>query len=272
MIKYIFPFTYGFATRAQTAANKLSFAAIFLLPILFICALSGMTADSFILRFALGMISLYSIYEIGYLQNDVYTTKHEKNPTYRLDKCKRIEIERHAPLFILVRIMIFLLCYALILIQSREHTTEFLFAFIMLISIFMVHNLIRSRLNILTYLVLVSLKYATLPVLFLPAEALPVAFGSLFFAFALPRSIEHAAKPKYEVTLLRELHADTFRVVYYGILSTFFVCLWLKEKQFMPPAILSLWFFAYRSILFCALHLKEDWMQQYREKRKEPIR
>lgn len=236
MTVYLIPFSYGWATRAKTALDKLSFFIIWILPVWFVC---GMPLS---LRFAVGVIAEYSLYEVGYIFNDFFTVKREKKPNHRLPEEKRRQIEKFLIQMIAIRITVVAL--ALLYLKSQTFTAALAFVGVC----FALHNTVRCRWNILTYLLLCLGKYLALPALFVP-EPLGSACLALFLPFVLPRTIEHAAKKRYYVPFLKRFRPHSFRAVY-GFLVA------LYAAVFAPHSLLffvALWYFAYRVAVFAVI-------------------
>ncbi len=255
---YLLPYSYGFATRAPRPHDKLSFGLIFVLPIGFVCW-SGQTVFEafhgfarFTLLFLLGMTAQYSLYEIGYLQNDVYTARQERNPTIRLPRSQYAIVCDRAPALMAARLAVLITCLAALAAFGMT-LRPFCCALILLSVCFALHNVVRGRENVATYLALCTMKYTCLPLLFLPAAAIPSAVATLFFAFVLPRSIEHTSKPKYAFPWQQALRHDRFRFFYYSFLLI--IVFLLQIAKIATPTLwtITVGFWMYRAICFIAI-------------------
>ena len=232
MTIYAIPFSYGWATRAKTAFDKLSFFAIFIIPVWFVC---GMPIS---LRFVIGVIAEYSLYEIGYLINDYFTVRKETMPNHRLPQEKHAKIEKYLIQISATRITIVIL--SLIYLRSQEFTVALAYIAV----IFALHNTIRCNWNIFTYFLLCLGKYLALPALHIP-EKIGEACLILALAFVIPRTIEHASKPKYRLPFLKSLNHNKFRAVYSYILAS-------TATMFAPFSLLffvALWYYVYRVVV-----------------------
>lgn len=255
-MSFLIPYRYGFATRAPKPYDKCSFFAIFVFPLAFVCAQGQPTpfhrgdVIAFAVRFFLGITAQYALYEIGYLCNDVYTTRREACPTIRMPKEVHARVCRYVPLLIAARVATFAICFVLLTLFPFN-PIPFLGGLTMLSICFALHNAVRGTANAATYLFLCTLKYACLPLLFLPDTSIPSAVATLFFAFVLPRSIEHASKPKYKLFRLPADKHDAFRVLYYTALSTVLLLPVPIPADRLPALLpLSLWFLAFRSAAY----------------------
>ena len=94
----LWPYSYGFRTRAKTLWDKLSFAVIFPLPVWLLCG------GSFLV-FAGRFTALYCLYELGYLYNDYLTVRREKQPNFRLEAREYYRIRRRLPSIVLSRMV-----------------------------------------------------------------------------------------------------------------------------------------------------------------------
>lgn len=239
---YLFPYSYGFATRAPTGYDKLSFLALWVLPLYFVCRAP-------LVPFLLAASAQYALYELGYLQNDFVTTRREATPTFRLSADKRAAVQ---PVRILcARFVFFIVCLALLFFLSwgvKLHPMRFLLALGALALFFAAHNTLRSCANILTYFLLCATKYLALPLLFLPMSQALYAFSALFLAFVLPRSIEHAAKPRYGIAALRGLSPFRFRLVWGLGACLVGMVFFFGTREYL----ILLWFYIFRAAVCAA--------------------
>ena len=87
MNSFYLPFVYLFKSRLKSKMNKISWFIIYIIPIYFIgLSVSNTELLNYSLIFILAVIVFNSVYELGYLENDIQTTKKESNPTYRIDE------------------------------------------------------------------------------------------------------------------------------------------------------------------------------------------
>lgn len=199
------PLSYTFSSRIKTIGERISWVLIY--P-LFLAWVIYLTNESFIL-FLLSFFITMSNYEIGYLYNDVITTKKEEKPTIR----HNAYIENNFHKIVLSRFFFCLLGLIFIYYHySLEDSLTIAFLLILTQIVFYIHNTIRSKANILSYILLVSLRYST-PIFFALNTQL---FFTIFLIFPLCRTLEHACKKKYNIIPLQILikKPDVFRVFY----------------------------------------------------------
>ena len=264
-MKWYLPFSYGWESRAKTWLDKISFFVIWLLPLFGLCALTAGISIRFVLRFLLAATAQYSIYEIGYLQNDFITVRHEKFPNYRLAESQREEMKKRLKGIVAARLSTAAFCCLLLAATGVEESAMFRFvsALVILMGCFGLHNWIRSRWNILTYLLLCSVKYSVLLLLFCPVKMLKMPLLAIFFAFPFPRTLEHASKEKYGLCFLKgSLHR--FRLIYYTVFSAVAMIGYLSGWLPLYVPLVALWYLSYRALAAGTL----SWSEKIRTDRK----
>lgn len=199
------PIGYVFQSRILTKAERISWFLIF--PI-FLLLPVYLNKQSFSQYFVCILVVISS-YEIGYLYNDIITTKKELNPTLR----HTIFHESHFIYCVLIRF-----CFVLSLSLYYCVVNDVFFASYLLTSCFVInvffylHNAIRSKLNILTYFFLVSSRYLFPIAIFCSIKQMI----TVILIFPICRTIEHACKRKYGYNFINRFVAnpDLFRVKY----------------------------------------------------------
>jgi len=248
-LKWYLPFSYGWESRAKTWPDKISFFVIWLLPLFGLCAFFAGLSGRYVLQFLLAAVAQYSLYEIGYLQNDFVTVRHEKFPNYRLEESQHEVVKKRLKGMVAARLLTIALCCLLLALAGVKEIALFRFvsALVILMGCFGLHNWIRSRWNILTYLLLCSVKYSVLLLLFCPVEMLGTPLLTMFFAFPFPRTLEHASKEKYGLHFLKgSFHR--FRLIYYIVFSAASMIGYLIEWLPLYAPLVALWYLSYRSI------------------------
>lgn len=253
LIFYI-PVTYLFYSRLKSAIERVSY--LFLFP--------GMVSVMnylwfgvnypnlhFLLFFVLFFFAWYSIYEIGYLENDALAIQKEKNPTLRISKAKIDYIRTHFLKIFFIRVIIAIISLSVLpLFILPNRVLLLLMCLIVTLFFFKMHNYFRGRINIITYFGLSFLKYYTFSVLFIDDQYFLYA---IYWAllFPLPRTIEHASKIKYNLNIVQSLvgNQDPFRAGYYlllVILGVSAVLLFQVEASFIIFLVGAGMFFLFR--------------------------
>ncbi len=258
MIKFYMPFYYLFYSRLKTKIDLISWLIIFIIPQFAITYFYLDTRlDIFVLLFLLSQIIFNTLYEIGYLENDISTTKNEKNPTLRLDTKSSVYIQNNYSRIVYLRYFtVFCLIWLLLFIDQYFGLTFNIIAFILLLIVnrifFFFHNTIRNRLNLITFSVLAVTKYIFPIILFVDIENMtyPIILSVMVFPFL--RIIEHSTHKRYDfknyATIIGD--HDKFRVVYYFSGTLVYTALWylsmIKLENFVIAISMFLYFLFYR--------------------------
>jgi hypothetical protein len=261
-VKYSIPFLYYFDTRINSLTKKIAWAIVNVFPILWLCAMIT-EINIFILAglYFLGLSAMMSIYEVGYLENDIITTKNEKNPTRRLDEHRHTLVAQKYNTIITLKFGIALLiCICFLLTKAGANTqlyiVQFVISLVLLRVIYLVHNKIRNRYNILTFLGLIIIKHYSIILLFVPFNQSLYLFLLIFILFCGQRLIEYASKRRFGLNInIGKL--DVFRVSYYLIClvgSVLYIMIkedsiHLFDNLFVPVA---LYLFLFRLLLLLA--------------------
>lgn len=242
MFNYL-PFVYLFNSRLLTSAEKLSWFVIY--PF-FLILFATLIKLNFILFF-LCLVVTMSCYEVGYLFNDFITIKFEENPTIRAGG-ESSDFSSHFIFHVLFRILISIfICCVIFYFFPNADFKKFILCEVGILFFYVIHNSLRSRINIISYFFLVSLRYASPLIFCLNLKTLIF----LLVAFPLCRTIEHACKKKYEIEFLRRVikNFDLYRVFYYLILVICSIIYWFIFGNWMF-SLLSLYFFCFRLICY----------------------
>ncbi|WP_194855671.1 hypothetical protein [Alloalcanivorax venustensis] len=272
--RLFFPFFYLFISRLKTLPEKVSWLLVNPVPI-FIT--SWLVCKSFsvplVACFILGFLAWQSLYEIGYLQNDALTTEKEACPTLRVSESVREYVRRNFLAISVFRLTLAAFLVSAIDIVSLNGIAVNLKAFFVVAGIgsisFLCHNLVRSRINIITYFSLSATKYLALPLLFYTGERLSILILVIIMIFPFLRTLEHARKRKYRFFFLRSIfkNVDLVRPFYYFLGCLIF---WLffsvdGSLESQVGAALFTYFFLFRVLaFFYSIFFKRSVPEAYR--------
>ncbi len=226
MIWIFLPFVYLIHTRLKTKFELISWQIIFFVPQLVITYYYlDIRSNIFIHLFLISQVIFYSIYETGYIQNDIVTTKKEKNPTIRLNKKNFNFVSKN---YIKLRNFRYLIALFFLIIlywldtftAYRLNLLNFFLVLLFTKIIFYIHNSIRNRFTIITYLILAILKYSFPIILFINFDKLSYPFIITIMIFPILRVIEVVTLNRYKFKSFKNLigNIDKFRIFYYFIL------------------------------------------------------
>ena len=232
--RFLLPWTYLVHSRLKARMEQVSWVLINPVVVTAIAAyVTVLSPGPFIGALALAFIAWQSVYETGYLENDLVTTQREAAPTLRLASELHSAATRSYWILITGKLCVAgLACIGLVALGGSEPEDglavgRFIGLLIASRLAFYAHNSVRSRLNVVTYLGLAGLKYGTIPALFYTGTEW-WAFGAVVvLPFPLLRTLEHARKDKYHLSIASRLiqDVDRFRPMYYGGLAVVFTVL-----------------------------------------------
>ena len=226
MTRWVFylPFAYFLSTRIVTAKARISWMMIYFVPLLLIllCFLPDVQPEHAV-QLLLATTCTYVVYELGYIENDTVTIRHEQEPTLRLDDLQQEYIADYWLVILLVRLTIAagLLSYLL----ASPGAALYVGSLLCLALIFPLYNRRRSSVNAALHPLLVTARYCG-PLLLLMPDPMVFAFGLLMFPVV--NGLERAAEPRYQLRFMQQLwfaNGDSGRWGYYLVASV--VWLWV---------------------------------------------
>lgn len=238
-IKFYAPFFYSYSTRFKSSIKLASWGFIYLLPLLF---LSFCYFDHYGLLVSIINITLiYTVYELGYIFNDVYTIKKEKDPTLRLGKKELHYCERNIYKIVAFRFAVVgLLLYLLELVNFDS--TYIFCVLLLIVLVYFIYNTIRNRFNLLLHFFLVNLRYTAVVVPFLPLSS---AF-LVVFLFPFINLLERCSESRFELVFFQRFilsNKTNGRYIYYSILTVLLAFVYPLSD---PLFITSLYYLCYR--------------------------
>lgn len=246
----VLPFQYMFQSRNRLWINKVSFVAIVIAPIS--VNVMMMCVNSFdLLELFLGFISLFSVYEIGYIYNDVYSIEKEINGRQWMDNEHFDNVKRKYPVYIASRVMY--TCFSiflLYLLECKNVHWYVLFLGILYLS-YTAHNYIRNFYNIVTFTLLNVLKYSTILILFTTGwKEFTMYSFFMFMEIVLERTIEYGVIKNYIYVKSITSDLDKFRINYCLIILGISVCLCAFSRIYLSFLIGTLYVFGYRVLCY----------------------
>lgn len=255
-MKYLIPYIYATSTRAKTLFYKVSIILFVFIPSYIVTFYLGVKQDFFNIKYLLAFTMMYCVYEIGYIYNDIYTTKYEDTPTYRLTNIEQKKIEKLYILLISFRV-IYICIFAWILKSLKAmNLSIFLSSLVLLYLFYSFHNYFRGNWNMITMFLIVSLKYISVPLLFIEKSKWGIMIIVLVLLVPFLRMIEYGNKLSYKLFKLKNY--DIFRIIYYGILTIFSTLLYYKSNMFKVFVIISMYFLLMRIGTFMIIKITKS--------------
>jgi hypothetical protein len=182
------------------------------------------------------MVGYVSLYEIGYLENDLKTIQNEKKPTKRIRPGDQVFFERQLNNLILARyIFVFSIFLTLWTVDRSLNIGLYLWQYVLLLLAsriaFVFHNRVRSRGNIITFAFLQATKYLALPLLFISMDTALMTVFVLLLVYPVARTMEYASSEKFHFQAYRLFvgNHDVFRVKYYSFFLLFSLIFLLND-------------------------------------------
>jgi|LSQX01.2.fsa_nt_gb hypothetical protein len=252
------PYLYFLHTRLKGKAQRVSWFIVYFLPI-------GMFYYFYNQLSLLALLVMYYlvnlVYENGYIQNDVLTTRKELNPTLRLTVDESRSIYKNVKYVFWVRgIIAAVLLFFLFFLVESDIFYIFFGLLIFLQLLYLLYNSVRSRLNFYLILPLSYIRfYAPFLALWFYTEEYMVLILSIFL-YPFSKLLEFTRQPRYKFIYLAILvgNVDRFRVFYY--LCFVLVSLVFYTSGFyevFPLLTVSLFYLAYRLLGYFLIQRSE---------------
>lgn len=258
MYLFYIPIFYLIHSRLKTKFDLISWQIIFLIPQFAITYFYLHTrSDIFVQLFLISQFIFHTLYEVGYIENDIVTTRNEKKPTIRLDKKSIAYLKKNYFKVIYLKYIIAIFFIGLLYwIDSftayRLNLEAFLVLLVLNRIIFFIHNSIRNRFNILTFYLLSVTKYIFPIILFINFKTMLFPLILMILVFPVLRTIEVCTLKKHNLKLLSKLvyNIDRFRVFYYFFITVVFIIIWyfsiLSTKDFSISIFILIYFLLFR--------------------------
>ncbi|WP_297521425.1 hypothetical protein [uncultured Clostridium sp.] len=222
MTKYIIPFFYTLYTRTKGMGKKVAYLFTFIFPVLlYAVTVAYNNKSNFLLTIVTIIISLIgtmSIYEIGYIRNDVFTIKKEKNPTLRLRREELEYVEKKIIPILIIKYGIAILSIVLTFVLGMNFI-NYIIGLILIEVFYFIHNSVRGKLSIGSFFVLSTLRYIT-PLMVLHTNVVSTIIVFILI-ISIPRTLEKAAEKKFNIknlSFIRNSNLNILRAIYYIIL------------------------------------------------------
>lgn len=249
VLRFLFPFTYFFKSRLQSARDIIfHFYYEWLIAFLLLLYFSQ---DKSLLENAVNFLLAYyafiSIYEIGYLGNDVYSVRHESDPRLRVKNFNPSNIE--LSIWIGARILIFILIGTYLEVWNNHNWALF---YLSIVVFFFLHNVLKQReYKVFTFINLAFTRFLAPIFIFLSSDQLMLIIPSVLLNYVLYRTLTYMDSKKLLVMPGRT--TAVFKLNYYLLLSGVSILLASLYESWIP-LILNLYYLAF----WVAFFLKDN--------------
>lgn len=246
---YYIPFLYFIKTRAKQKKQIISWLLIYILPLTLIAIFYNHTYNLFIYLPA-AFILVYSLYELGYIYNDVFTIKREKKPTLRLLPVQIHYIENNLSKIVTARLLISAIMISLLIYSGANYLYITCLSFSILLT-YTIYNSIRNRFNLLLHFILVNLRYTAIVAPFLTIYECIIVI--LLFPFL--NLLERSSEDRFNFTLMKKFFISNKkegRYIYY-LITTAIIFITYGNSYLL---YISIYYFMYRLCSFYLLGSK----------------
>lgn len=158
ILMFFVPLLYALETRflKRSKLGVIVWATEFLLPTIIALWLFKYSFEEWC-YWIISILSVYNLYEIGYIQNDCETIKREQNPTLRVSTKELLFYEKWKLSIYGLRFLLGILgsAFFFYLGSSSGH----IFIFWLIVPIYAIYNYLRGRVNLYLIFLLTSYRY-----------------------------------------------------------------------------------------------------------------
>jgi hypothetical protein len=255
---FYIPFLYNYYTRLKSIDKLVSWIIIYILPVLYfsIYLQSGNAGIHDFVLALLYIVLLYTLYEIGYIENDTETIKNENNPTIRLNKQLMSFYEGNKYTIYSIRIIFgFILSVLIYVLSNNRHSVIALILAWALLLVFYIYNKIRNIANLYLQILLVAFRYSSCQFLFFDNFNWTVFFLSVF-AFPVLSFVERASDvhvrrfhQNWARSWVLKIGLFRFRACYYVIVNILLIPLYCFSFIALKEWAVFIYYLIYRTIL-----------------------
>lgn len=254
MKDFVIPFLYTLKTRIKDKDKRIAYLFTYIIPVLLYAIIFTYTSKgnylTTIIGTIIGLIGVMSIYEIGYIRNDVYAVKKEKKPTIRLSEEESSFVQSNIKVISIIKYIISIVALICIFALGFKGL-YYLIGLVLIEIIYYAHNFFRGKISIITFFILSTLRY-TIPLIFLSSKVGTV-ITVFIFAISIPRTIEKASDKKFNIkfmqTILGSVDVSYIRVMYYIALVVNMLAQYSLIHIAMVYIIISVYYLIYRGAI-----------------------
>jgi len=228
-LRFLLPFSYFFKSRLQKARDIIfHFYYEWLIAFLLLAYFTNDSLERVAVNFFLAYFAFISIYEIGYLGNDVYSVRNEKDPRLRIKNFNPTNTQ--LILWVLVRITIFLLISLYLKVMDNPVWIVF---YLLIILFFLLHNIIKQKeYKVFTFINLAFTRFLAPVFIFLTSEQLMLIIPSIILNYVLYRTLTYMDSK--QLLVMPNRTEAGFKLNYYLLIGGLSILLSLFYKSYIP--------------------------------------
>lgn len=243
----IVPFLYFLKTRLKGKIQRISWIFVYFIPAIFLFNyFASLSEYKNILLLVIGITLINYIYENGYIQNDIKTTKKETNPTLRLSPDEMQAIDTNWSKIVLVRGVVSLVLIALFYFVSDDIslTLGLFIASLSLQILYLIYNSIRNIWNLILILPINYIRFYGFVIPFVSIDKVFIFIIVTVLLYPFSKFLEFTNQPRYNLEKMANIvgNVDTFRVKYYFLLTFISLLVFFQTENYLYFLIISIYY------------------------------
>lgn len=232
VLRFLLPYTYFYGSRVKQIKYNFYYLIIdWAVPLVLLTYFSGFNWQQSLLQFALAYLAFISIYEIGYLGNDVYSVRHETNPRRRVKDFN--PSNGVIALWVVTRLASFV---GISWYLDTLRQPLWLVYYAVLILFFYLHNVLQDKeLKVMTFVTLAFSRYLAPVFIFLLPEQLMLIVAPVFLNYVFYRTLMYMDSKG--LLNMPNRRTPTYKVYYYLLALGVGAVLSLMGNSWIPVAI-----------------------------------
>jgi len=209
-LRFLLPYTYFYGSRVKQLKYNLYYLIIdWALPFALLTYFTAYDWQSALLHFVLAYMAFISLYEIGYLGNDVYSVRKEAKPR------RRVKDFDPSDTVVLLWIGFRLAVFGTISWYLGVLTNPLWLAFYAALAVFFyLHNALKDKeLKVMTFVNLAFIRYFAPIFIFLTPTQLAILAAPVFLNYVFYRTLMYMDSK--DLLLMPSRRAPAYKVNYY---------------------------------------------------------
>ncbi|MBK7506283.1 MAG: hypothetical protein IPI52_14900 [Bacteroidetes bacterium] len=229
MIKFLLPFSYFYFSRVKSLMGLIFLLSWEIIPnliILIVLNQSGLNEG--LLSFVKGYIVFISFYELGYIMNDTFSLKNEKDGRQRLGTFEPSKVQTF--LMIALRLIIF---FGVSWYAGFWKMALFYYFYIALGLTFTLHNLLKNKdLKVITFVNLALLRFFAPCIFFIKSYLFLQLLYPVLMFYVLYRTLSYMDSKG--ILNMKSKESDLFKFAYYALFLGLSILISLANQHFLP--------------------------------------
>jgi hypothetical protein len=232
IFRFLLPYTYFYGSRVKQLKYNLYYLIIdWAVPFTLLVYFSGFDWQRSLWQFVLAYLAFISVYEIGYLGNDVYSVRKEAKPR------RRVQGFDPSDATVAVWIGVRLLAFTAISWYLQVLTNPLWLGFYAALALFFyLHNALKDKeLKVMTFVNLAFARYLAPVFIFLTPTQLMLIAAPVFLNYVFYRTLMYMDSK--DLLHMPSRRAPAYKVNYYLLALGVSIILSLMGNSWVPVAI-----------------------------------